>query len=91
LLERQWRQAGFTTVRIDLSEISGENLLVHVDEQGVGIDLELLDGEGKVVARSGSPVDRSASEWAYVSVGNRSAKILLIKARDARTFEAQCT
>jgi CHAT domain-containing protein len=86
-LERQWRQAGFTTVRIDLSEISGENLLVHVDEQGVGIDLELLDGEGKVVARSGSPVDRSASEWAYVSVGNRSAKILLIKARDARTFE----
>lgn len=85
LLERQWRQRGSTTVRIDLPEIAGRDLLVRVEEQGVGIEMEFLGRDGTVKGRSGSPVDRSASERAYVQTS--STRILLIKAKDPRTFE----
>ena len=86
LLERQWMQRGSTTVRTDLPTNSNRDLLVRVDEQGVDVEMEFLDRDGAVVARSDSPVERSATQLAYLSQDNK-ATVLLVKSKEPASLQ----
>src|SRR5580692_8753410 len=67
LLERHWVQQGSTTVRIDLPPADGRDWLVRVSEQGVDVEIDFEDGQGTVITRTDSPVERSASQHVFLA------------------------
>jgi CHAT domain-containing protein/tetratricopeptide (TPR) repeat protein len=73
VLERHWIQTGGTTVRIDLPPAAGRDLLVRVAEEGVDVDVEFQDANGYVVARTDSPIERRASQYAYFPAATLAA------------------
>ncbi len=77
MLQREWRQGGSRTTRLDLpSNIAGKALLVQVDERGVDVELEALDRNGTVIERSDGPVGRNASQW-LVLAGNAATTLVV--------------
>jgi CHAT domain-containing protein len=81
LLERHWTQHGSTTVRIDLPPAAGHDLLVRVAEQGIDVAVEFEDSSGAVVGRTDSPIERRASQYAYLPAAGL-ATIAVVKAKE---------
>jgi CHAT domain-containing protein len=81
LLERHWTQHGSTSVRIDLPPAAGHDLLVHVAEQGIDVAVEFEDSSGAIVGRTDSPIERRASQYAYLPAAGL-ATIAVVRARE---------
>ena len=85
--ESRWTQHGASVERRELPAApSGYPLLVRVEEDGVDVEVEVLDRSGSVVARADSPVDRSAVQFAYLPAGSAGAS-LLVKAKEPKGLE----
>jgi CHAT domain-containing protein/tetratricopeptide (TPR) repeat protein len=77
VLERHWVQRGGTTVQIDLPPAAGHDLLVRVMEDGVDVAVEFQDANGHVVGRTDSPIERRASQYAYLPASGLATVALM--------------
>jgi CHAT domain-containing protein len=83
----QWTQRGSTVERRELPAAPGGSpLLVQVEERGVDVEVEILDRAGAVVARSDSPVERGAVQYAYVPATS-GAITLVVRANEPAGLE----
>jgi CHAT domain-containing protein len=87
LWDLQWRQRGSTVERKEITLALGAYpLLVRLAESGVDVELEILDRAGAVIARSASPVERNAVQYAYLPAG-AGAVTLVATAKDPAGLE----
>ena len=78
LWDAQWRQRGSTAERREIpAAAGGYPQLLRVDESGVDIEFEVQDRAGTVIARSASPVERSAVQYAYLPAGSAAATLVV--------------
>jgi hypothetical protein len=65
--DSEWQQRGSTVERREIRQpLRGHPLLVRVEENGVDVEVQVLDGAGARVAQSDSPVERSAVQHLYL-------------------------
>jgi len=78
----QWTQHGSTVERRELPPAPGDaSFLVQVEEQGVDVEIEIQDRAGVVIARSDSPVERSALQFVRVPA-NSAGSVLVVRAKE---------
>ncbi|HXZ58746.1 MAG TPA: CHAT domain-containing protein [Steroidobacteraceae bacterium] len=75
LAESQWVQRGATVERQEIPADFPQ--LIQVEEQGVHVEAEIVDGAGAVVARAESPVERSATLYAYLPQASAGAALIV--------------
>jgi CHAT domain-containing protein/tetratricopeptide (TPR) repeat protein len=81
ILDRQWAQEGATSVRVDLPQESGRDLLLRVAERGIDVEVEVLDRNGTVLHRADNPVERAASQLVFLPAGGPIPTTALIRAK----------
>jgi CHAT domain-containing protein len=82
LSESQWRQGGSTVERRAMPAASQDHAqFVRVDENGVDVEVEFVDGAGAVLAQSDSPVERRVSQYVYLPAAAAGAT-LVVTAKD---------
>jgi CHAT domain-containing protein len=82
LARYQWTQRGSTVERRHLPPGPGDYpQLVRVEEHGVDVEIEIEDRTGSVVARSNSPVERSATQYVYLPA-SLAAATLIVRAQE---------
>ena len=87
LAHSQWTQRGASVERRALPPApGGSSQLVRIEEQGIDVEIEILDRTGAIVARSDSPVERSALQYAYVPAAVGEAT-LVVRAKDPAGLE----
>lgn len=64
LSQFQWLQQGMVVERRDIPAEFPQ--LIRIEEHGVHVEAEIVDGAGSVVARTESPVERSGTLYAYL-------------------------
>ena len=62
--------------------------MVQIEEQGVNIEIEIHDRAGVVIARSDSPVERSALQYVYVPV-TAEESTLVVRATEPAGLEGK--
>jgi CHAT domain-containing protein len=62
-----WVQRGGEVVRIDLPPADGTDWLVRVTELGVDVEVAIEDPSGKILESFDSPIERDASQFAYLT------------------------
>src|SRR5438309_619771 len=88
LSESRWTQRGSTLERRELPATpGGYSQLVRVEEQGVDVEIEVLDRAGSVVAQSDSPVERSVVQYAYLPAAAGGAATLVVMAKEPAGLE----
>jgi CHAT domain-containing protein/tetratricopeptide (TPR) repeat protein len=87
VLERHWMQRGSTTVRIDLLPANARNLFIRVTEQGIDVEVEIQDRDGVVIARSDSPIERSASQHTYMPASGPLPSVAVVRAKEPAQIE----
>jgi CHAT domain-containing protein len=77
LSESEWTQRGATVERGEVPPAPrGDPQLIRVDEHGVDVEIEILDRSGVSVARSDSPFERGATQYAYLPAGAVGATLV---------------
>ena len=83
----QWMQRGSTVERRELPlALRGFSQLVRIEEQGVDVEIEIQDSAGAVVARSDSPVERSALQFVTIPA-TANGTTLVVRAREPAGLE----
>ena len=87
LSRSQWKQRGSTIERRVLPPVLRDSSRwVQVEERGVDVEIEILDRAGAVVARSDSPVERSALQYVYVPA-KAGGVSLVVRAKEPEGLE----
>jgi CHAT domain-containing protein len=78
LSQSQWTQHGATVEYLGFPAApAGSSELVRVEERGIDVEIEVLDRAGAIIARSDSPVERSALQYVYVPAAGGGATLMV--------------